>query len=57
MHNILEGTGPFEVKLGLASLEAEGHVSLETLNYRLKHFMYGFPDSSNKPTVLGRHEL
>ncbi len=27
MHNILEGTGPFDVKLGLAHLVAEGHVS------------------------------
>lgn len=57
MHDIFEGIGPFEVKLVLASLVAEGHVSLETLNYRLTSFDYGFPDSSNKPTVLGQHEL
>ncbi len=57
MHDILEGIGPFEVKLVLASLVAEGHVSLETLNYRLTSFDYGFPDSSNKPSVLGQHEL
>lgn len=57
LHNIHEGTGPFDVKLGLASLVTEGHVSLETLNYRLTNFIYGFLDSSNKPTVLGQHEL
>lgn len=57
MHNFLEGTGPFEVKLGLVSLVAEEHVSLETLNYGLASFDYGYPDSSNKPSVLGQHEL
>lgn len=52
MHDILEGIGPYEVKLVLTSLFAEGPVSLETLNYRLTSFDYGFPDSCNKPTVL-----
>ncbi|CAM4659143.1 unnamed protein product [Leuciscus chuanchicus] len=33
MHDILEGVGPLEVKLVLSELIAEGHISLDTVNY------------------------
>lgn len=44
-------------QVGLGTLSGWRACELETLNYRLTHFIYGFPDSSNKHTVLGRHEL
>ncbi len=57
MHNILEGVGPLEVKLVLSKLIAEGHITLDTLNYRLTSFDYGFVDRCNKPSVLSSQEL
>lgn len=57
MHDILEGVGPLEVKLVLSKLIAEGHITLDTLNYRLTSFDYGFVDRCNKPSVLSSQEL
>jgi len=57
MHDVLEGVGPLEVKLVLSELVAEGHISLDTVNYRLTSFDYGFVDRCNKPSVLSSHEL
>lgn len=50
MHDILEGVDPLEVKLVLSELIAEGHISLNTLNYRITSFDYGFVDRCNKPS-------
>ncbi len=43
-------------QVGLGTLSGWRACELETLNYRLTNFIYGFPDSY-KHTVQGRHEL
>lgn len=57
MHDLLEGVGPYELKLILCSLIEDKHLTLEKLNFRITSFDYGFPDLKNKPSVIGRHEL
>lgn len=57
MHDLLEGVGPFELKLVLASLIEDKHLTLDTLNFRITSFDYGFSDVKNKPTVIGKQEL
>lgn len=42
MHDILEGMGPYDVKLVLNSLIEQKHLTLDTLNYRITSFDYGF---------------
>lgn len=57
MHDILEGIGPLEVKLILASLINQGHITIDKLNYRITSFDYGFSDRQNKPSVIGKNDL
>lgn len=57
MHNILERVGSDEVKLILNSLTEEKHLSLDTLNYRITSFDYGFCDKRNQPSPISRGDL
>ena len=57
MHDLLEGVGPYELKLVLSSLIGDKHLTLEKLNYRITSFDYGFTDLKNKPSVIGKQEL
>ncbi|KAK0137993.1 hypothetical protein N1851_025801 [Merluccius polli] len=57
MHDILEGIGPYEVKLILNSLIENNHLTLDKLNYRITSFNYGFADKRNKPSVISKHDL
>lgn len=57
MHDVLEGVGPYEVKLVLSSLIEQKHLTLEKLNYRITSFDYGFCDKSNKPSVISKSDL
>ena len=57
MHDILEGIGPYEVKLILNSLIENNHLTLDKLNYRITSFDYGFADKCNKPSVISKHDL
>ncbi|KAK0132606.1 hypothetical protein N1851_032474 [Merluccius polli] len=57
MHDILEGVGPYEIKLVLNALIDQKVLSLDQLNYRLTSFDYGFSDRVNKPSLLSRHDL
>lgn len=57
MHDILEGVGPYEIKLVLNALIDQKVMSLDQLNYRLTSFDYGFSDRVNKPSLLSRHDL
>ncbi|KAK0136550.1 hypothetical protein N1851_027341 [Merluccius polli] len=57
MHDILEGIGPYEVKLILNSLIENNHLTLDKLNYRITSFDYGFADKRNKPSVISKHDL
>ncbi|RXN36123.1 hypothetical protein ROHU_003222 [Labeo rohita] len=50
MHDLLEGVGPYELKLVLSSLIEDKHLTLEKLNFRITSFDYGFPDLKNKPS-------
>lgn len=52
MHDVLEGVGPYEVKLVLNSLIEQKYLTLEKLNYRITSFDYGFCDKGNKPSVI-----
>lgn len=55
MNELLEGVGPYELKLTLCSLIEDKHLTLEKLNFRITSFDYGFPDVKNKPSVIGKH--
>lgn len=57
MHDVLEGVGPYEVKLVLNSLIEQKHLTLEKLNYRITSFDYGFCDKGNKPSVISKRDL
>lgn len=57
MHDILEGVGSHEFKLIINSLIEEKHLSLDTLNYRISSFDYGFSDKRNQPTLISKSEL
>ncbi|KAI2655858.1 ATP synthase subunit b [Labeo rohita] len=50
MHDLLEGVGPYELKLVLSSSIVDKHLTLEKLNFRITSFDYGFPDLKNKPS-------
>ncbi|KAK0147238.1 hypothetical protein N1851_013353 [Merluccius polli] len=58
MHDILEGIGPYEVKLVLSALIDQKHLSLEKLNNRITSFDYGFSDRDIRrilsATIQGR---
>jgi len=49
MYDVLEGVGPYELKLVLNSLNEQKHLTLEKLNYRITSFDYGFYEKRNKP--------
>ena len=57
MHDVLEGVGPYEVKLVLNSLIEQKHLTLEKLNHRITSFDYGFCDKGNKPSVISKSDL
>ncbi|XP_051947874.1 uncharacterized protein LOC127619140 [Xyrauchen texanus] len=57
MQDILEGVGSYEMKMIINSLIEEGHFTLDTLNYRITSFDYGFSDVHNKPTLITKHYL
>ncbi len=52
MHDFDEGILPFEIKLTLGALIAEGCFSLDELNNRLSSFSYGFIDRKNRPSPI-----
>nr|XP_057925469.1 uncharacterized protein LOC131127529 [Doryrhamphus excisus] len=57
MHDILEGVGPYEIKLVLNTLIEQKHVTLDQVNYRLTSFDYGFCDKANKPSAITKNDL
>lgn len=57
MHDILEGVGPYEVKLVLNALIDQKHLRPDKLNYRVTSFDYGFCDRVNKPSLISNVEL
>lgn len=57
MHDVLEGVGPYEVKLVLNSLIEQSYLTLERLNYRIRSFDYGFCDKPNKPSAISKNDL
>ncbi|XP_064641285.1 uncharacterized protein LOC135496091 [Lineus longissimus] len=57
MHDILEGVGLIEVKLVLKVIITEGVLTLDVINDRVVSFDYGFPESSNKPSVITEQSL
>ncbi|XP_064625579.1 uncharacterized protein LOC135486591 [Lineus longissimus] len=57
MHDILEGVGLIEVKLVLKAIITEGVLTLDVINDRIVSFDYGFPESSNKPSVITEQSL
>ncbi|KAL7386394.1 hypothetical protein ABVT39_007686 [Epinephelus coioides] len=57
MHDILEGVGPYQVKVVLNSLIEQKHISLDKLNYRITSFDYGFCDMGNKPSLISKSDL
>lgn len=57
MHDILEGVGPYEVKLVLNSLVEQKHLTLDKLNNRITSFDYGFCDKGNKPSLISKTDL
>ena len=62
MHDILEGVLPLHMKAMLLRFVIENkYFSLDELNRRLLHFLFGFTDSKNRPSIVknlnlaGRH--
>lgn len=50
MHDVLEGHGQFILKLIMAHYVSEKIITIDCLNYRIKHFSYGV-ESKNKPSA------
>ena len=51
LHDLFEGWIPYVIKLFAAYLVLEKKcIDVDTLNYRLKIFLYGGPENSNKPS-------
>ena len=58
MHNIFEGVAVFEFKSMLSVFIQDLKLfTLTTLNRRIQHFPFGFPDAKNKPLPLPIHIL
>lgn len=57
MHDVLEGVGPYKVKLVLNSLIKQNYLTLEKLNSRIISFDYGFCDKSIKPSAINKNDL
>ena len=49
-HDFLEGTVSFTIKVSLRELFLKGVIKADTLNRRVKTFMYSASDSCNKPS-------
>ena len=52
MHDVLEGSAPYEVKELLKYLVTERMVTLEDVNSQIEHFLYTPPDAINKLTSI-----
>lgn len=52
MHDILEGIGPFEIKLFLKYVVKEKILTLDEINNRLKSFNFGYNEMCNKPSPI-----
>lgn len=58
MHDIFEGVAVVEIKCMLSEfIQQKNYFNLTTLNNRIKHFPYGYPDSVNKPLPLPSNML
>jgi hypothetical protein len=57
-HDWLEGICKYDVVKVLKELIfKQQYFSLDTLNYRIQHFNYGYLDSKNKPSLLCENKL
>lgn len=58
MHDVLEGLLQYEVKELLKYAINEQHFfTLDNLNHWIQNFDYGYPDVSNKPSVISSATL
>ncbi len=49
MHVLFEGVLPLETKLLIGSLISDKYITLDFLNQRISHFIYGRNEARNKP--------
>ncbi len=52
MHDLLEGVVPYEMRLLLTFLVNAKHITIPTLNDRLKRFDFGYTESSDRPSPI-----
>ena len=58
MHILLEGVVPYETKFLLKLLiDSEKCLTLKELNSRMESFDYGYMNTKNKPSPIGRESI